>query len=123
MAHIMGKSIRAGLQPLVLDWLQHTNGGSMRTVALGSGAAVGTFSLTAGYLKAILMTTPNTPDFIIRDGVATIVTFASGAVGAQLFQPCWYEYSSPLTIVKSLGTAETWYLLCATSAKDPSNAL
>lgn len=117
MAALMS-TLNTGMNPLQREWFQYANGGSMRTVALASGAVVGTFDTVAGYCKGILMSTPNTPIFAIRDGASTVAQFASGAVGAQLFEACWFEYKNALNIVKLTGTAETWYLLCSTSAKD-----
>lgn len=117
MAHVMG-NLKTGLDPLMAEWFQHINSGSLHTVALGSGAVVGTFDTGGGWLKGILMTTFNTPAFSIRDNAATMFSFASGAVGDQLFQPVWGQYKNTLSLAKASGTAETWYLLVATSAKD-----
>ena len=123
MAHIMGAAIRPGMDSMCLDWLQHANTGSMHTVALGSGGVIGTFDVGGGFLKGIMTTTYNTPVLAIRDNAATIVSFASGAIGGQIFQPCFYEYKNTLTVQKVTGTAETLYLFITTSAKGLANSI
>ena len=124
MAHLMGAQFsNTGLGPNERDWLRHTNSASLTMSAIGSGVAVATLSAANGCVKALDFSIYNTPAFILRDGAgATLAAFASGAVGAQRFQPVWLPYKGILTIAKASGTAEsTWGVLYATSQVDLGN--
>lgn len=125
MAHIMGAQLRnPGQPPLIRDYLRFVNSATMKFQTIGSGAVIATINTGECYVKALDFSVYNTPAFILRDGAGTLVSFASGAVGGQRFQPCWYHCKAALTLSKASGTAETgnWGVLVATSAWDDPNA-
>lgn len=123
MAHVMGAAAQRGGDYLLTDWLQHANSATLMNVSVGSGNAIGTFTETGGWIKGIDITPINTPILTLRDGASTLAVFASGALGGQRFQACFFRASAEITIHKPNGTAEAGIsLLVATSAKDMANA-
>jgi hypothetical protein len=85
----------------------------MLQAAMGSGAAIATYTTTAGIIKGVFALTYNTPTFVIRDGAATMHSLASGALTPG-WVACWEEFNAALTVSKANGTAETLYLLVGT---------
>lgn len=126
MAHMMGASLRnPGVPPLVRDWIRYSNSATLYAITLGSGADIATIHVGGGVVKAFDWQLNEHEPFILRDNGGTLCAYEATTVGAQRFQPVWYEFANTLTISKTAGAVVSeWAILVATSQiEDPAVGL
>jgi hypothetical protein len=117
MPHLHGAQYsKTGVGPVERTYFRLMNSGSLKFESVGSGVDEATVMTGGGNVRGLdLGGVFNTPAFCLRDNAATLISFASGAVGGQRFQPTWLPFSNTLTICKASGTAEAaWGVLTAT---------
>jgi hypothetical protein len=117
MPHLHGAQFsKTGMGPLERDYMRMMNSATLKFEAVGSGVDAATVQTGGGNVRGLdFGGVFNTPTVILRDNAATLISFASGAVGGQRFQPTWIPFSNTLTICKASGTAEAaWGVLTST---------